>query len=103
VKLFRKLKLPGSLIRFAYHFVDVEASGEPAPPDGRIIEYSFVVGKLGSMKSGRVLDVGCMARLNYLPASLALLGYEVWGIDQREWRLRFPNFSQRSKCGKKCL
>lgn len=87
-----RLKLPGSLIRLAYRFLDVEASGEAAPPDGRIVEYAFVIGKLGQMKQGRVLDVGCTARLNYLPASFALLGWEVWGIDQREWKFSFPNF-----------
>jgi SAM-dependent methyltransferase len=92
VRLFRKLKLPGSLIRFAYHFVDVEASGEAAPPDGRIIEYSFVIGRLGQMKPGKVLDVGCTARLNFLPTALASLGWEVWGIDQREWKFKFPDF-----------
>lgn len=92
MRVFPKVKLPGRLIRFAYHFVDIEASGEAAPPDGRIIEYSFVIGKLGQMKPSKVLDIGCVARLNYLPASLASLGWEVWGIDQREWKFRFPNF-----------
>lgn len=92
MRVFPKVKLPGRLIRFAYHFVDVEASGEAARPDGRIIEYSFIMGKLGHAKPARVLDVGCVARLNYLPASLASLGWEVWGIDQREWKFRFPNF-----------
>jgi len=89
---FLKLKLSPSLLRFAYRFVDVEASGEAAPPDGRMIEYSFVIGKLASLEKGRVLDVGCVARLNFLPAALASIGWEVYGIDTRQFKFRFPNF-----------
>jgi len=48
-----KLKLPGGLIRLVYHLVDVEASGETASPDGRIIEYSFIIGKLGQLKTAK--------------------------------------------------
>ncbi|MCJ7805180.1 class I SAM-dependent methyltransferase [Patescibacteria group bacterium] len=92
IKLFPKFKLSPSLVRFAYRLVDLEASGETASPDARIFEYSFVIGKLNSMKKGRVLDVGCSARQNFLPASLASIGWEVYGIDVREFKLRFPNF-----------
>lgn len=42
---FPKFKLPYGLVRLVYHFVDVEASGETASPDGRIIEYAFVIRK----------------------------------------------------------
>jgi len=89
---FPKLKLSPGLLRFAYRFVDVEASGEAAPPDGRMIEYSFVIGKLASLVKGKVLDVGCVARLNFLPATLASIGWEVYGIDVRQFKFRFPNF-----------
>lgn len=88
-----RIKLPGSVIKFAYHFFDVEASGETALPDARVIEYPFVLGKLSSMSKGKVLDVGCVARSNYLPATLATLGWEVYGIDAREWKFKFPNFN----------
>ena len=89
---FPKLKLSPSLLRLAYRFVDVEASGEAAPPDGRMIEYSFVIGKLASLEKGRVLDIGCVARLNLLPTTLASIGWEVYGIDTRQFKFRFPNF-----------
>lgn len=92
MKLFPKLKLSPKLVRFAYRFVDLEASGEIASPDARVLEYSFVIGKLSVMKKGRVLDVGCTARQNFLPATLASMGWEVYGIDIREFKLRFPNF-----------
>lgn len=72
--------------------VDVEASEEASPPDGRMIEYSFVIGKLASPVKGRVLDVGCTARLNFLPATLASIGWEVYGIDMRQFKFKFPNF-----------
>ncbi len=92
MSLFPKLKLSPKLVRFAYHFVDLEASGETASPDARVFEYSFVLGKLNSIQKGKVLDIGCSARLNFLPASLAMLGWEVYGIDIREFKLRFSNF-----------
>ncbi len=72
--------------------MDVEASAEAAPPDGRMIEYSFVIGKLASLERGKVLDVGCVARLNFLPATLASIGWEVYGIDMRQFKFKFPNF-----------
>ena len=89
---FPKLKLSASLLRVAYRFIDVEASGEAAPPDGRMIEYSFVIRKLASLEKGKVLDVGCTARLNFLPAALASIGWEVYGVDMRQFKFRFPNF-----------
>lgn len=92
MNLSPKLKLSTRIIKLAYRFVDVEASSETAPPDERIIEYSFVIGKLASMPVGKILDVGCTARLNYLPAALASLGWKVWGIDLREFKFRHPNF-----------
>ncbi len=90
--LLPKFKLGKRLTKFAYHFVDIEASGEATPPDGRMIEYSFIIGKLGLLPKGKVLDVGCTARLNFLPAALASLRWEVWGIDAREFKLKHPNF-----------
>ena len=89
---FPKLKLGPNLIRFAYRFLDIEASGETAPPDGRMIEYSFVIAKLVSLTKGRLLDVGCVARLNPVPATFASIGWEVYGIDMRQFKFTFPNF-----------
>lgn len=87
-----KLKLSPRWVRFAYRFLDVEASAEAALPDGRMIEYSFVIGKLVSLAKGRLLDVGCVARLNLVPATIASLDWEVYGIDVRQFKFRFPNF-----------
>jgi len=87
-----KLKLSPSLIKFAYRFFDVEASAETAVADGRMIEYAFVIEKLTQLPKGKVLDVGCTARLNYLPAALTSLGWEVWGIDLREFKFKHQNF-----------
>jgi len=92
IKLIPKLKLTPALIRFAYNFVDVEASGETAFPNECIIEYSFVISKLAHAPKGKVLDVGCAARVNILPATLTLLGHEVWGIDIREFKFKWPGF-----------
>lgn len=89
---FPKPRVTPGLLRFAYRLVDVEASGEASPPDGRMIEYSFVIGKLASPEKGKVLDVGCTARLNFIPATLTSIGWEVYGIDMRQFKFRAPNF-----------
>ena len=57
-----------------------------------MIEYSFVIGKLASLDKGKMLDVGCVARLNPVPGTLASIGWEVYGIDMRQFKFRFPNF-----------
>lgn len=89
---YHKLKLSPRLIKLAYRFFDVEASAETAVADGRMIEYAFVIQKLSLLPVGKALDVGCTARLNYLPAALTSLGWEVWGVDLREFKFRHPNF-----------
>jgi SAM-dependent methyltransferase len=89
----KTIKVPFTLLRLAYRLIDVESTGCTAAPDGRIIEYSFVIGRLAALENrGRVLDVGCASRLNYLPAAVCSLGWEVWGIDARQWAFRFPGF-----------
>jgi 2-polyprenyl-3-methyl-5-hydroxy-6-metoxy-1,4-benzoquinol methylase len=85
-----KLKLSSRLVRLAYTLVDVEASGTAAAPSPRIVEYAFVIQKLASLTPGRVLDVGCAARVNYLPAALASLGWQVTGIDIRPFEFEYP-------------
>jgi SAM-dependent methyltransferase len=70
----------------------VEASGKVAAPDGHIVEYPFVISKLNSGKKGKVLDIGCTAGTNCVPAILASLGWDVYGIDLREFKFRHPNF-----------
>ncbi len=92
MSLLPKLRLSPRLVRWAYRFVDLEASAEPASPDQRLIEYAFVIGKLHSRPPGRVLDVGCTSSLNCLPAVLASIGWEVRGIDFREFKYRHANF-----------
>jgi len=92
MKLFPRLKLSPRLIKFAYRFVDLESVSETASPDERIIEYSFIIEKLASTTKGKVLDVGCTARINCLPATLASLGWQVWGIDMREFKFNHTNF-----------
>jgi SAM-dependent methyltransferase len=92
MSLFPKLKLSPKLIRFAYHFVDLEASGEKDCLTTRVIEYSFAIQKLGSAQGKKLLDIGCTSRWNLLPATLVGLGWEVYGIDIREFKFRHPNF-----------
>ncbi len=92
MRIIPKLKLFPKLISFAYHFVDLEASGEKDRPVTRVIEYSFAIQKLGSAQGEKLLDIGCTSRWNILPATLVGLGWEVYGIDTRQLKFRHPNF-----------
>lgn len=87
----RKMKLNSGLLKVAACFVDYES--EHLPPDSRIVEDSYVFSKLLGMKPCRVLDVGCVARHNYISPSLAMNGWDVYGMDIRsEWQFHHPNF-----------
>jgi O-antigen chain-terminating methyltransferase len=87
----RKMKLNSGLLKVAAYFVDYES--EHLPPDSRIVEDSFVFSKLLTMSPRRVLDVGCVARHNYISPSLAMNNWDVYGIDIRtEWEFHHPNF-----------
>jgi SAM-dependent methyltransferase len=47
---------------------------------------------LAQRKPSKVLDVGCTSSVNLLPGALIRMGWEVYGIDLREWNLRSPGF-----------
>lgn len=88
----RKLRLGSKLLKIASMFIDYES--EHLPPDGRIVEYSFVLSKLMRMLPCKVLDVGCVARFNYVSPALAFAGWNVHGIDIRKrWQFYHPNFT----------
>lgn len=55
----------------------------------RIVEYPFVFKHVTKLKEGRILDVGCYG--SYLLTELASLGYEVYGIDIRQFPVQYPN------------
>ena len=88
----RKMRMGSRFLKVAACFVDYES--EHLPPDSRIVEDSFVFSKLiGYTKKGNALDVGCIARHNYISPSLAMNGWNVYGIDIRnEWEFHHPNF-----------
>jgi SAM-dependent methyltransferase len=98
MRLFPKLKLTPKIARMAYprlmslayRFVDLEA--ESSASDSRVIEYSFVISRLVEAPKGKVLDVGCTDSGNIIPLCLASLGWDVYGIDNREFRFEHPNF-----------
>ena len=98
MKLLPKLKLSPRLARTAYatlqrigyHFVDLDF--ESSFLDSRVIEYSFVISRLVGRQRGRALDVGCTDSGNMVPLILVSLGWEVYGIDIREFRFEHPSF-----------
>jgi SAM-dependent methyltransferase len=55
----------------------------------RIVEYPVVLRWIKD--SGRVLDIGCVS--SRLPIQLASLGYEVHGLDTREYGFTHPNLT----------
>ncbi len=66
---------------------------EPLKPTDRYIEYPFVIRNLPKPPA-KVLDVGCSG--SFFPLLLASFGYEVYGIDIREYaiinKIKFDNF-----------
>ena len=57
----------------------------------RIIEIPFAIDALsGMVKSGKILDLGCMESV--LPLFLAGLGFQVTGFDFRKYPYQAPNF-----------
>ena len=57
----------------------------------RVVEYAFVIERLGNPKGKRILDFGCTESM--LPISLASLGGTVVGADLRDYEYEHPNFS----------
>ncbi len=58
----------------------------------RMIEYPFIVQKLDGLPRGKVADVGCTDPNNFPASTLATLGWQVYGIDLREYPYEHPNF-----------
>ncbi|MEW5761022.1 MAG: methyltransferase domain-containing protein [Candidatus Thermoplasmatota archaeon] len=55
----------------------------------RIIEYGWVLKNL-SLEKGKILDFGCEGTL--FPIMLAILGYEVVGVDIKDYNYKHKNF-----------
>jgi hypothetical protein len=89
-----KLNLSSAMIKLIYKFVDVEFSGNVAVPDDRMIEYSYAISNvIKNCPSGsKILDVGCVARINVVPQTLCELDFKVTGIDVRNFLYKHPNF-----------
>ena len=86
-----KIGLSSGMLKLAACFIDYEA--ESIPPDSRLVEYGYTLSKLAGYPRGKVLDVGCIARHNYMNPMLSFSGWEVWGMDIRTgWRFQHPNF-----------
>lgn len=92
-----KIPISDTIIRLAYNFFDVEASAAAGLPHERMIEYSFALSRLLNKnvreKIVKALDVGSVARMNPIPATLSELGYEVVGIDNRDFKYKHRNFT----------
>jgi len=58
----------------------------------RVIEYPFVIQGLDTLPRAKVLDVGCADVNNFLAPSLASLGWQVYGLDLRRFKLAHPTF-----------
>jgi SAM-dependent methyltransferase len=90
-KLYRSLSSAG-IKAFQKIFPD-QFGKEPLKPTDRYVEYPFVVSSLPKPPA-KVLDVGCAG--SYLPLLLAGFGFQVHGIDVREYaitnRIKFTDF-----------
>lgn len=88
-----KIKVPRWAIKFALSIADLESFSDTSKPDMRMYEYSWVIGKLAKMHAGTLLDIGCTASLNMVPATMCELGWKVYGLDIREFQFKHPNFT----------
>jgi SAM-dependent methyltransferase len=96
LKIRVKLETLRSLYRIAYRmagwFIDLDAI-EYGLLNSRLIEYPFVLKRLVAHVPGRLLDIGCTDNANFLAPTLADLGWQVYGIDVRAFKLTHPNFN----------
>jgi SAM-dependent methyltransferase len=60
--------------------------------NSRIVEYPYVIERLHGLAPGRALDVGATDSGNFLAPALVAMGWEVWGIDMRPFRLDLAGF-----------
>lgn len=77
-------------LRLGSFFFDLDTFDQI--PDVRLFEYAFVIEKLSRLSPGKVLDIGCTSRNNFLTTALAAIGWEVYGIDKRPFLLKYPGF-----------
>lgn len=68
----------------------IEKKRESELVSPRVFEYSFVIKNLP--EKGRIVEIGCTASSNALPITLAELGYEVYGLDLRLFRVKHNGF-----------
>ena len=87
-----KLKLAPWVLKLAYKVVDVESLGESSVYEGRTLEYGFAISKLAKLTPGKLLDIGCTARINPIPSTFCNLGWEVTGLDIRDYNYAHKNF-----------
>ena len=62
---------------------DIRSNGE------RFVEYPWILRNL-NLEKGKILDVGCYG--SFFSLLLASQGFEVWGIDLKEYEWSSPNF-----------
>ncbi len=101
-KLYRTLSLAG--IKLFQKIFPNQFGKEPLRPTDRYVEYPFIVRNLPKPPA-RILDVGSAG--SYFPLLLAGFGYQVQGMDVREYaitnRLSFPNFQFFKGDIRKCV
>ena len=80
-------------MKFLLKFFPEYFAKEPVKPTDRFIEYPFIFRNLPKPPA-KILDVGCAG--SYFPLILSSLGYDVWGVDIREYAIlkciTFNNF-----------
>jgi hypothetical protein len=84
-----KVKIPPKAIEFALNFIDLDTPGT----DCRTYEYSYAISRANCYSTNSILlDVGCTARINVIPATMCELGWNVIGVDYRKYYYCHENF-----------
>ena len=85
-----RIGLPKWGVDLAYKFIDVEKNSPIV--DERTLEYAFILAKIAKLEPGKLLDIGCTARVNLVPAFACNLHWKVTGLDIRDYNFDHDNF-----------
>lgn len=58
----------------------------------RVYEYAFILRHLIGKPKGRIIDLGVVSGICYLPTVLTQMGFEYHGIDMRPFSLEWPGY-----------
>lgn len=62
----------------------------------RVYEYSFIIKHLIKEPKGKIIDLGVVSGVCYLPTVLTQMGFEYHGVDFRDFSLEWPGYKHHT-------